>query len=315
VKHEKVVIAGGSGFLGRSLSKWLIEKGYEVCVLSRGAGKSPEIRRVLWDARNLGDWVGELDGAKALVNLTGRWVNCRYTKKNRRDIMESRTLSTRILGEGLNLVNKPPEVWLNSSTATIYLHRFDKANDEEKGIIGSHRDAKDKFSVDVAESWEKEFNAVICPSTRKITMRTSFIFGPEPGGAYETFRKLVLLRLGGKMGHGRQFVSWMHSDDFCKSIEWLINNERATGVYNLCSANPLTNGEMMAGIRNVLGVGYGFSPSRWLLELGAFFLRTETELIIKSRYVYPKRLLEEGFVFDHPDFEAAIRDIERSIIR
>ncbi len=312
----KIIIPGGSGFLGRSLAKWLHNEGYQVIILSRKSRSLDYAENVLWDGETLGDWAKELEGATAIVNLTGRWVNCRYHKRNRDQIMNSRIRSTRIISEALSQCKNPPSVWLNSSTATIYLHRYDKPNDEENGIIASHPDAKDVFSVQVAEAWEKEFEKVDPSLTRKIIMRTSFVYGVEHGGVYETIRKLVKLRFGGKMGDGKQYVSWIHSDDFCRCVQWFIENEKARGVYNICTPNPLPNKEIMRIIRKVMNVSTGFNLSHWMLEVGAFIIRTQTELIIKSRYVTPARLLAEGFSFAHPTFEEAIRDIEsRGIIR
>ncbi len=312
----KIIIPGGSGFLGRSLAKWLHKQDYEVIILSRKSRSLDYAESVLWDGETLGDWVQVLEGAIAIVNLTGRWVNCRYHKRNRDEIINSRVRSTRIINEALSQCKHPPPVWLNSSTATIYLHRYDKPNDEENGIIASHPDAKDVFSVHVAETWEKEFEKVNPSLTRKILMRTSFVYGAEHGGVYETLRKLVKLRFGGKMGDGKQYVSWIHSNDFCRSVQWLIENENAKGTYNICTPNPLPNKEIMRLIRKVLKVSMGINLSYWMLELGAFLIRTQTELIIKSRYVIPARLMAEGFQFAHPYFEEAIRDIEsRGIIR
>ncbi len=313
LSQKKIIIPGGSGFLGRCLSKWFYKRGYLVVIFSRNHHSFEYAKTVIWDGKSLGSWIKELEDASALVNLTGRWVNCRYNKKNRDDIMNSRVLSTRILGEAITKCQNPPPVWLNSSTATIYLHRYDTPNDEYNHIIAPHKDAKDLFSVDVAQSWEREFESINLQHIRKNILRTSFIFGSEPGGVYETMRKLVLLRLGGKMGNGEQYVSWLHTDDFCNIIQWLIENNKSQGIYNLCTPNPLPNKEIMGTIRKILNVSYGFSPTNWMLELGAFILRTETELIVKSRYVYPKRLLEEGYQFLFPDFEQAIRNIEKNL--
>jgi hypothetical protein len=298
----KVILAGGSGFLGRTLAKAFPG----AVVLTRRPDAVDFARAVAWDGRTTGDWVRELDGADALVNLAGRSVNCRYTVRNRRQMMESRVLSTRVLGQAISGLPTPPPVWLNSSTATIYLHTFGPAHDES-GAVGSAPEANDAFSIEVAKAWEEEFRRAATPSTRKVVMRTAMVFGPEPGGVHDVLRRLTRLWMGGRMGNGLQYVSWLHADDLVRAVEWLIANPRASGIYNLCAPAPLTNMEMMAAFRRVYGRRFGLPASRWMLELGAFFLRTETELVLKSRRVVPGRLLAEGFDFRHSTIESALR--------
>lgn len=309
-QRNKIILAGGSGFLGRTLAKWLAARGCDVVVLSRRSDDLPAAKTVAWDARSLGGWTAELDGAAALVNLAGRSVNCRYTARNRRQMMDSRVLSTRVLGEAIARCANPPGVWLNSSTATIYKHTYGPPHDES-GVIEATPEAKDEFSIEVARAWEREFDAAEVPGTRKVTLRTAMVFGNEPGGVYEVLRRLARYGLGGKMGHGRQGVSWIHADDFCRAIEWLIDNRNASGIYNLCAPNPLTNAEMMATLRRAFGMPVGLPAPRPMLEVGAFLLRTETELIIKSRRVAPARLVAEGFSFNFPDLPSAVADLHR----
>jgi len=206
---------------------------------------------------------------------------------------------------------------MNSSTATIYRHRYDAPNDEANGRYGPEREAKDKFSLEVANSWEEAFHRAYeendLAGTRGILLRSAMIFGAEPGGVYHALRNLVKRRLGGRMGHGRQFVSWQHDHDFCRAIEFLMDREDAEGIYNLCAPNPLTNRAMMAALRKQLGVRLGLPAFKWMLEIGAFCMRTETELIVKSRRVIPTRLLDEGFKFKHEHLETALADIERRL--
>jgi len=313
MKHPngKIVIAGGSGFLGRTLIKHFVKQGYELVVLSRSEGSLKGATTAKWDGITLGDWAGELEGAIALINLAGRSVNCRYNARNRREIMDSRVLSTRILGEAIQRCQIPPKVWINSSTATIYKHRFDAANDEEEGWMGAHPDAKDAFAIEVALAWEKVCGEAVTPKTRKLVIRTAMIFGNEKDGVYEVLRRLVRLGLGGKMGSGQQFVSWLHEEDFCRAIEWLIAHEDKSGIYNLCSPGPITNQDMMRIMRDAIGVPIGLPANRLMLELGAFVLRTETELMIKSRRVVPKKLLDEGYEFRYPKFDRAVRELEQ----
>ena len=309
-----IIIPGGSGFLGRTLANWFHQKGFRVLILSRNPQAVPNAEVLPWDAQTLGPWALELEEAVAVINLAGRSVNCRYHPANRKLMMNSRTLSTAILGEAIAQCQNPPRVWLNSSTATIYRHRYDAPNTEATGLFGPEKEAKDHYSVQVADAWEKAFALAYqdhpLTHTRGIILRTAMVFGNQPGGVYDTLRNLTKRGLGGTMGHGRQYVSWLHEDDFCGAIEWLIENPATEGVYNLTAPNPLPNREMGQTMRQVLKRPFGLPAARWMLEVGAFFLRIETELILKSRRVVPERLSKEGYQFLHPHFLAALENLE-----
>jgi len=312
MKTKRVILAGGTGFIGGCLAVELLRHGFEIVVLTRSPRlRADGIREVAWDGKTPGDWSRELEGATAVINLAGRSVNCRYTPENRKQILESRVCSTKVIGEAIAGCKEPPRVWLNSSTATIYKHRLDKPNDES-GEIAATPEAKDEFSVEVALAWERAFNDAITPATRKVTLRTSLVFGAGEGGVFRVLRRLAKFGLGGKMASGDQFVSWIHEEDFCRAIEWLIANERFSGPVNLAAPNPLTNREMMRALRRVCGapLGIGLPATRWMLEVGAFFMRTETELILKSRCVISNRLAAGGFQFRFQKFEEAAREIE-----
>ncbi len=308
---RRVVVAGGSGFIGRLLGKSLVAGDYEVVVLSRSlvAGES-DIRQVRWDGRTLGDWSGELEGARALINLAGRSVNCRYNANNRRQILESRVQSTQVLGEAIARCRRPPQVWLNASTATIYKHTLDRDMDEATGEIGPTPEAKDAFSIEVARAWEEALNEASTPATRKVALRTAMIFATGRGGVYRTLRGLTRWGLGGPIAGGGQFISWIHEVDFSRSVEWLIDRDDFSGPVNVASPNPIPHREMMRIIRRMCGVRFGLPATRWMLEVGAFVHRTEAELIIKSRRVVPRRLLAAGFQFRFPRMEDAVREIE-----
>ena len=312
-RGRKIVLPGGSGFLGRTLAKWFCDKGDDVVILSRSPVSIPHGRVTVWDARTLGDWARELDGAHAVINLTGRSVNCRYTRANRRQMMHSRTDSTRILGKAMATCVRPPEFWANSSTATIYRHRFDTANDEKTGLYGAEPEAKDAYSLEVATAWEASFHEAYrehgLDETRGVLLRTAMVIGAEKGGVFQVLRRLTKLGLGGKMASGEQYVSWLHALDFCRITEWLMDNEKATGVYNLTAPNPVTNQEMMAMFREQFRRPIGLPATRWMLEIGAFMMRTETELILKSRRVVPKRLIDEGYRFAFSELPVALRDL------
>jgi uncharacterized protein (TIGR01777 family) len=309
---KKIILAGGSGFIGAALSAALTKAAYDVVVLTRHPHpRTDGVREVLWDGKTLSEWVLEIDGADAVINLAGRTVNCRYTPENRLAIMESRVLSTKVIGEAIAKTKTPPRVWMNSSTATIYKHATEVARDEN-GEIGASAEAKDGFSVEVAHAWEEAFKDANTSTTRKITLRTSLVFGLNKGGVFQVLRRLARFGLGGRMASGRQYVSWIHETDFARVVLWLLENETFRGPVNLAAPNPLTNNEMMGIMRRVCQapLGIGLPAARWMLEVGAFFMRTETELILKSRRVIPGRLLKAGFAFQFENFEDAVRNLE-----
>jgi len=295
----KIVIIGGNGFLGRHLHRHFQGIGYEVVSISRtGPGD------VHWDARTLGPWAQELEGAAVLVNLAGRTVDCRYTAANRQQIIASRVESTTVLGAAVAACQQPPRVWLNSSTATIYAHTAGllPANTEATGVMG------EGFSVEVAQAWEAAFAACPAPATRKVALRTSIVLGGD-GGAFPVVARLARWGLCSPQGSGQQWISWLHIRDFCRAVEFLVRAEHLSGAVNLCAPHPLPNREFNALLAQQLRPLLCLPQPRWLLEIGAFVLRTETELILKSRKVYPQRLLDAGFRFDFPSCEAALADL------
>ena len=307
----KIVIAGGTGQVGTVLARKFHARGDEVVILSRKPA-SADWRVVTWDARNLGDWKEEIDGADVVINLAGRSVNCRYTPENRRQIMDSRVNSTKVIGEAISQSSKPPKVWLQSSTATIYAHRFDAPNDDVTGIIAEIQpDAPSawNFSIDVAKSWERVTNEAVTPKTRKVLMRSAMIMSPDRDGIFDTLLGLVKKGLGGTCGSGKQFISWIHERDFLNSVDWLIEHQELDGAINLASPNPLPNAEFMRIFREAWGTKIGLPATTWMLEIGAIFLQTETELILKSRRVVPTRMLESGFKFDFPNWADAAKDL------
>ena len=310
---KRIVLAGGSGHLGTLLAKHLSNSGSEIVVLSRSPqANSKTARFVTWDAASVGDWQRELDGAFGIINLTGRSVNCRYTEKNRRDIMQSRVLSTTAIGKAITKCSSPPPVWLNASTATIYKHSYDKPMDENGEMAGTH-DAKDEFSVEVALAWEKALFEAQTPNTRKVALRISMVLSDEEGSVFPVLRGLVRKGMGGAMGGGRQYVAWIHQHDFCRAIDWILTHPQFSGGVNVAAPNPITNRDMMRTLRQVCGVPIGLPAARWMLEIGAFFMRTETELMLKSRRAIPGKLLIDGFQFQFSTFEQAAQNLEAKI--
>jgi uncharacterized protein (TIGR01777 family) len=308
----RIVIPGGTGQIGTLLARAFLASGDEVVVLSRRPGSAPW-RVVAWGAGAVGDWAAELEGAAAVVNLAGRSVDCRYNPENRREILESRVRSTRAVGEAIARAARPPRVWLQASTATIYAHRYDAPNDEAAGVLGgAEPDAPDtwRFSIEVAKAWERAVDESPPASTRRVMMRTAMVMSPSRGGVFDVLLGLVRRGLGGRSGDGRQFVSWIHDQDFVAAVRWLIEHELA-GQVNLAAPNPLPNADFMRDLRQAWGMPVGLPAARWMLEVGAFFLRTETELVLKSRRVVPGRLLESGFAFRFPIWPEAARDLCR----
>jgi len=309
----KIVIPGGSGQVGTVLARAFERDGHEVVVICRRPVVAPW-RVVSWDGVTLGDWSKELDGCDAVINLAGRSVNCRYTDVNRKAILDSRVLSTLVVGQAIAQAKRPPRAWLQASTATIYAHRYDAANDEESGVLGGNeRDAPDTwtFSIDVARAWELAFEQSAVPS-RKVALRSAMTMSADPGGIFDTLLGLVRHGIGGRAGDGRQYVSWIHHEDFVDAIRWLIEHEEVDGAVNLAAPNPLPNAEFMRTLRKAAGMSVGMPASRLMLEIGAIFLRTESELILKSRRVVPRRLLDHGFVFKYPVWRDAAVDLIRN---
>ena len=309
----KVVLAGGSGQVGTVLARHFHARGDDVVVLSRSPRPTPW-RVVPWDARSPGPWTSELDGADVVVNLSGRSVNCRYTRANREAILQSRVLSTRAIGHAIARTARPPRLWLQASTATIYAHRYDAANDEKTGIIGGNEPAAPdtwRFSIDVAIAWENAANQIETPHTRKLLLRSAMTMSPDRGGIFDSLLWLVRLGLGGKAGDGRQYVSWIHDSDFIRAVSWLIAHEALSGPVNVASPNPLPYSEFQGVLRHAWGTRIGLPSPAWLIEIGTRLLRTESELVLKSRRVVPGRLLESGFRFEFPDWRQAAEDLVR----
>ena len=307
----KIVIPGGSGHLGTLLARSFRNEGHEVVVLSR----APQVeawRTVFWDGKTMGAWASEIDGADVVINLAGRGVHCRYNEKNKREILDSRVESTRAVGEAIARARLAPRVWLQASTATIYAHRFDEANDERTGVRGGHEaDAPPewKFSIDVAAAWEAVVDAAIVPSTRKVKMRTAVVMSPERDGAFDQYLQLVRFGVGGAHGSGRQYISWIHYEDFYRALRLIIDRADLAGAINITAPEPLPNADFLRVMREAWGAHVGIPAPAWLLTIAAFLRRVETELLLKSRRVVPRRLLEAGFRFRFPSWPDAARDL------
>lgn len=307
----KIVMPGGSGQVGQILARNFHARGDAVTVFSRSPRPAPW-RVVSWDGLTPGDWVHHLEGCDVCINLTGRSVNCRYTAANRRAIYKSRIRSTQLLNAAIASLARAPRLWINASTATIYRHSLDRVMDEASGELGGDEaGAPDtwNFSIGVAKGWEEAFFAGSTPGTRKVAIRSAMTFSPDRGGVFDVFLGLVRCGLGGRQGSGDQFVSWIHEYDFLRAVDFLIAHEEFTGVVNLASPNPLPNRDFMRELRAAWGIGFGIPSPGWMLEIGTFLMRTESELVLKSRRVVPGRLLDAGFEFQFPEWAASARDL------
>lgn len=308
----KIVIPGGTGHRGAAVAKYWRESGHEVIIATRKPNGPNE---VLWDGVGLGPWALEVDGADIVFNLAGRTVNCRYTPENLQQMMDSRVLSTRAVAMAIQQAKNPPKLWLQMSTATIYAHRFDAANDEATGIIGGNESgAPPKWvaSINIAKAWEAELAKADTPRTRKVAVRASMVMGPEKDGVFQTLAKLAKRGFAGRAGNGKQYISWIHEDDFHRAIDFIVNHQEMDGAINVASPNPLPNKEFNQILRETVGVKIGLPAAEWMLELGARAMRTETELILKSRRVVSGRLRDAGFKFEFPDWPSACRELART---
>lgn len=307
----KIVLPGGSGQVGRILARHFHAQGHIVTILSRNPRSEPW-RTIPWDGRTSGPWMAELENSDVCINLTGRSVNCRYNEANRREIYESRIRSTVLLNQAIASLNQPPRLWINASTATIYRHALDRVMDEENGELGGNEPGAPEtwnFSIDVAKAWEDAFFSTSTPRTRKIATRSAITFSPDRGGPFDVMLGLVRRGLGGNQGPGTQYVSWIHEADFVRAIGLLMADSTFSGVINLASPNPLPNRDFMRALRYAWGARIGVPTPGWMLEIGAVFLRTETELVLKSRRVVPGRLLAAGFEFLFPDWPTAAAEL------
>ena len=292
--EKKIVLAGGTGFIGKYFAKKFKGLGYQVIIISRNN------THIQWD--NKSEIENALNGAEMLINLAGKSVNCRYNQKNKYEILRSRTATTKILGEAILNCENPPALWINSSTATIYRHAMDKPMTETDGEIGTG------FSVDVATNWEKSFFDFQLPNTRQIALRMAIILG-EGGGVMEPFVNLVRFGLGGKQGSGKQMFSWLHVEDLFSIIVFLQKEKELSGVFNCSAPNPIDNATLMSSLRKTMKVNIGLPSPKWILKMGAVLIGTETELILKSRWVIPDRLTKVGYQFKFPFIDGALENI------
>ena len=303
MKYHKIVLAGGNGYLGKVLTSYYKKISEQVIILSRKP--APALGNVftqVWDGKNEGSWTEQLSSADLLINLCGKNVNCRYTTKNREEIIDSRTGPTRLLNQVIAEMEQPPKLWINVTSATIYRHAEDRPQDEYDGEIGYG------FSIDVCRQWEQAFFESPIPATRKVALRMGIVLGRSES-VFPRLLNLVRFGLGGRQGDGQQFVSWIHEQDVARSTEWLLNNAEIEGIVNCAAPNAVRNSDLMQLIRSAYGIPFGLPSPQWLLEIGMWIIGSETELVLKSRWVQPKRLLDGGFKFQFSEAKHAVHDI------
>ncbi|TYB40912.1 TIGR01777 family oxidoreductase [Actinomadura chibensis] len=310
----KVVIPGGTGQVGTVLRRALTAAGHEVVVLTRNPRGDREVR---WDGETLGPWAdGVIDGSDVVVNLAGRSVSCRYTPASMQAMMDSRVRSTEVVGEAIAAAKCPPKVWLQMSTATIYAHRFDAPNDEATGVIGGGEEGVPRYwaySVEIAKAWERAQEKADTPSTRKVALRSAMVMSPDRGGVFDVLLWLARLGLGGPVAGGAQYVSWIHDRDFVRAVEFLIERDDLEGAVNLAAPGPLPQRAFMRALRAAWGVPVGLPATKWMAEIGALAIRSDTELLFKSRRVVPGRLTEAGFSFEYTEWPGAAADLVRRV--
>jgi uncharacterized protein (TIGR01777 family) len=307
----KVVIPGGTGQVGTALRRALRSDGHEVVVLTRRAAGQGQ---VFWDGERLGPWAREVDGSDVVINLAGRSVSCRYTKGNLTEMMRSRVRSARVVGQAIASAGRPPRAWLQMSTATIYAHARGAPNDEVTGVIGGSEEGVPgywAFSVDIAQAWERELDEAKAPATRKVALRAAMVMTPDRGGVFDVLSRMTRLGLGGPVAGGGQYVSWIHEDDFTAAVRFIVDQDSLAGPVNLASPGPVRQRDLMRELRAAWGVPVGLPATRWMAELGALAMRTDTELLLKSRRVVPHLLPAAGFEFRHETWPEAARDLVR----
>ncbi|GAB4034810.1 TIGR01777 family oxidoreductase [Spirosoma gilvum] len=309
MKASKIVLAGGTGFIGKLLIDHWKGTDVDIVVLSRKQRPDQKgVRYVVWDGETPGNWVSELERADVVINLAGKSVDCRYTSRNRQLILRSRVNATKVLGEAIKQLKTPPQLWINSSSATIYRHAPDRQMDENTGEIETTR-PEFRFSMEVCQAWEQAFWAADVPQiVHKVALRMAIVLGRD-GGVLPVLKRLAYWGLGGTMGDGKQFISWLHERDLVRIIDFIIQNDTIAGIYNASAPHPIRNESFMRLLRQAVGIPIGLRASEWMLKIGAILLRTETELVLKSRNVVPGKLVEAGFQFEFKEAKAAINDL------
>ncbi len=361
MRNKKIIIAGGTGFIGQAMAQYF-GKDNHVVILTRqsvNAHNNNHNNRLIkasdgynitywrWDGKHVEThWLNDIEGCDVVINLAGKSVNCRYNERNKQEVLASRVDATQAIGQAIRHAKKPPQLWINAASATIYRHAMDRPQEEENGEISDLKQdnmpyslldkmryrwkkvkagllhGKDSaqyqlldkdFSVGICQQWEHTFFEEHTPATRKVALRAAITLGA--GGVMKPYFNLLKAGLGGYQGNGRQMYSWIHEEDLCRIVEWCYEHPEAEGVYNCAAPNPVTNTDFMRMLRRVTGHKFGLPAFTWMLELGAGLIGTESELVLKSRWVLPGRLLKSGFRFKYLQASDALQDIVRKTHR
>lgn len=307
LEGKRIVIAGGSGFLGTSMATEFSRSGAHVTIVARSTkAMTGDWTHQIWDGRSIGPWIKSLDGCDAIVNLAGRTVNCIKTPDHQDEILRSRIESTRVLGQAMRMVNLPPPVWVQMSTAHIY-------GDPPTAVCTEGSAEGIGLAPTVARAWEAAFAECKLPEQRGVIMRTSFVVGRDRGaggGALGTLGLIAKYGLGGKVASGTQGMSWIHEDDINAIFTQAICDDAMSGAYIVSSPNPMSQVDFMRTLRKVIRMPIGLPAFEWMVRIGApLFMRTDPDLVLYGRFVIPKRLLDEGFDFKFADLESALRDL------
>lgn len=301
-RSSRIVIAGGSGFIGSALSTHFSRLGHDVVVLTRAAhARGDGIREVAWNAKSFGPWAKELDGAAAVINLTGKSINCRHTNANRREIIASRVVSVRAVSDGIGASAKPVPVWVQASAVGIYGDTGDALCDENTPHGAD-------FMADVCEQWEAAFRAAITPNTRRVVLRFGVVLGRD-GGALPMLARLARWGLGGTAGSGRQYMSWIHLDDLVSIVERAIAKNTMSGPYNAANHVPETNAAFMKRLRHAVHRPWSPPAPELAVKIGSYIIGTEPSLALHGQRCVPRRLDEEGFAFAHEDLSVALKGL------
>jgi uncharacterized protein (TIGR01777 family) len=299
---SKIIIAGGDGFLGSKLSTHLLHKGHEVIILSRHkSGKQHKYQYVNWDGKTLGPWADELNGCEAIINLSGRSLNTSFTKKHKKEILDSRINTTNIIGQAIANAETPPKTWINGSAMGIYGSRNDeKLTEEAKAGQG--------FIAKVCQKWEQSLFETHVPNTRKVAIRTALVLDSKEG-FLKPLITLTKLGMGGKAGTGKQFMPWIHVNDWVHLIDYMLFSSHLSGPVNAVAPNAVTNKDFMKALRKALNIPIGIPQPAILIQLGGKIIGTEAELILTGQNAYPQNALQQGFVFEHQQIQETLNHL------
>jgi uncharacterized protein (TIGR01777 family) len=298
---QRVVIAGGSGFIGGHLSKRLVSAGYDIVILSRSAKSAGAVRSVAWDGKTLGPWATEIDGASAVINLSGKSINCRHTNNNRREILRSRVDSVGALGQAISRAQTPPPVFVQASAVGIY-------GDAGSQICSESSPHGIDYVAQVCDQWEDAFEAIDAPALRKVILRLGVVLGSD-GGFLPVMAGITRLFLGGQAGDGRQFVSWVHMKDLCGMFLAAIEHPEVTGIYNACSPDPVMNQDFMTALRVVLKRPWSPPVPAFAVRIGSWLMGSEGKLALMGQRVLPEHFLKQDFPFEFPTLKPALKDL------